>query len=194
MDKKLTESQQRVYDFIVSKSPISPTVREIAAAVGLKSPAAVHKILAKLEEMDLIIKRERSSRGIALKNTVTATNVPIIGKVTAGTPILAIQSIEGYIPLPSDFGNSSELFALKVSGLSMKNAGILDGDIVIADRDASCHSGDIVVALIGDEATVKTLKFEDGNPVLYPENPDFNPIYPKELSILGKIVGSFRKY
>ena len=194
MDKKLTETQQKVYDYIVESAPFSPTVREIAAAVGLRSPAAVYKILGKLADLGLINKTSRASRGISLKNIAKPTNVPLIGKVTAGAPILATESIEGYLPLPSDFGSSSELFALRVSGLSMKNAGILDGDIVIADKDAECRSGDIVVALIGEEATVKRLGFEGKSPVLYPENPDFQPIYPEELSILGKIVGSYRKY
>ncbi len=194
MDKKLTESQQKVYDYIVESAPFSPTVREIAAAVGLKSPAAVYKILGKLADFGLINKTSHASRGISLKNIAKATNVPLIGKVTAGAPILATESIEGYLPMPSEFGNASELFALRVSGFSMKNAGILDGDIVIADKDAECRSGDIVVALIDEEATVKRLGFEGKSPVLYPENPDFEPIYPEELSILGKIVGSYRKY
>ncbi len=194
IDNKLTETERKVYDYIVSVSPCAPTVREIGSAVGLRSPSAVYKVLEKLERKDYITKTSRSSRGISLNHAAKSVNVPLIGKVTAGAPILAFEQIEGFLPLPADFGAAEELFALRVSGFSMKNAGILDGDIVIADKGAACQAGDIVVALIEDEATVKTLRFEGETPVLYPENPDFSPIYPENLKILGKIVGSYRKY
>ena len=121
--------------------------------------------------------------------------VPLVGKVTAGQPILAVEEIEGYIPYPISSENSEGLFALRVSGLSMRDAGILDGDIIIADKDMSSRHGDIVVALIEDEATVKRLVSKHGEkPYLLPENPDFDPIYPEYMEILGRVIGSYRKY
>ena len=121
--------------------------------------------------------------------------VPLIGKVTAGQPILAVEEIESYIPYPTSSERSESLFALRVSGLSMRDAGILDGDIIVADKDLGSTNGDIVVAMIEDEATVKRLVIENGKkPYLLPENPDFDPIYPEKMEILGRVVGSFRKY
>ena len=197
MDKSLlTDKERKVYEYILSCSIAGPppTVREIGAYVGIKSTSGVHKALKRLEELGYIKREARASRAIKAGNMPKSVNVPILGKITAGTPILAVEQVEDYLPVPSYFGNDSELFALKVSGFSMKNVGIMDGDIVIADRTAACDAGDIVIALIGEEATVKTLKFEKGSPVLYPENPDFEPIYPETLEILGRVVGSFRKF
>lgn len=197
MDKSLlTDKERKVYEYILSCSSAGPppTVREIGAHVGIKSTSGVHKALKKLEELGYIKREARASRAIKAGNMPKSVNVPILGKITAGIPILAVEQVEDYLPVPSYFGNDSELFALRVSGLSMKNAGIMDGDIVIADRAAACDAGDIVIALIGEEATVKTLNFENGSPVLYPENPDFEPIYPETLEILGRVVGSFRKF
>lgn len=121
--------------------------------------------------------------------------VPLVGKVTAGQPILAIEEIEGYIPYPVSAEHTDSLFALRVSGLSMRDAGILDGDIIVADKDLISKHGDIVVALIEDEATVKRLVDNPGEkPYLMPENPDFDPIKPDNMHILGRVVGSYRKY
>ena len=123
-----------------------------------------------------------------------ASQVPLIGKVTAGVPILAVEQIEDYIPYPVSASQSDSVFALRVSGLSMRDAGILDGDIIVADKDLACRSGDIVVGMIEDEATVKRLLIQNGEIILMPENPDFSPIYPENPMVLGKVVGSYRKY
>ena len=118
----------------------------------------------------------------------------LVGRITAGVPILAVEQIEEYLPVSGELGDREDLFALRVVGLSMKNAGILDGDIVIADKSKVAEVGDIVIALIDDEATVKRLGKEQGKPVLYPENEDFSTIYPENLKILGKVVATFRRY
>jgi repressor LexA len=138
------------------------------------------------------VRDAKYSRAIKLDAAHDASMVRLVGKITAGKPILAVEEIEDYIPYPSK--NSEGLFALKVVGLSMKNAGILDGDIIIADKNSPCRSGDIVVGMDGEEATVKRLLIKDKTIIFMPENEDFDPIYPENPSVLGKVVGSFRKY
>ena len=169
-------------------------MREICADTGIKSTSTVHGILDTLEEYGYISRDRKSSRSIKIEGTSPAVQVPVLGRVTAGQPILAVQQIEDYIPYPASSVKDGSLFALNVSGYSMRDAGILDGDIVVADRSAAWREGDIIIALIEDEATVKRLAFENGRPVLMPENPDFSPIYPESLVILGRVVGSYRSY
>lgn len=190
----LTDKQAKVYKIIVQylAEGIPPTVREICRECSIKSTSTVHGILAALEEGGYITRNAGNSRGIRLMGGTPSAQVPVLGKVTAGNPILAVEQIEDYIPYPTR--NADGLFALRVSGLSMRDAGILDGDLIIADKNLTSRSGDIVVAMIEDEATVKRLGFEGGVPVLYPENPDFEPIYAERIDILGKVVGSFRQY
>lgn len=190
----LTEKQTKVYKVIVSflAEGIPPTVREICSEAGIKSTSTVHGILAALEEGGYISRNAGNSRGIRIIGSTPSAQVPVLGKVTAGNPILAVEQIEDYIPYPTR--DADGLFALRVSGLSMRDAGILDGDLIIADKNLTSRSGDIVVAMIDDEATVKRLGFENGVPVLYPENPDFDPIYAERIDVLGKVVGSFRQY
>lgn len=195
MERNLSEKERKVYELIVKKAQLNlpPTVREICRELNIKSTSTVHKILSNLDELGLIEKGSNSSRAIRIKNRENSISVPLVGKVTAGKPILAVEDIEDYIPFPDTFG-AGEFFALNVMGLSMKNAGILDGDVVIAKRQNTADKGDIVIALIEDEATVKRLGYENGKAVLYPENEEFQPIYSEDLHILGKVVGSFRKY
>ena len=190
----LTEKQSKVYKIIVQflAEGIPPTVREICAEAGIKSTSTVHGILAALEEGGYISRNAGNSRGIRITGSSPSSQVPVLDKVTAGNPILAVEQIEDYIPYPTR--DAEGLFALRVSGLSMRDAGILDGDLIVADKNLSSHSGDIVVAMIEDEATVKRLGFENGRPVLYPENPDFEPIHAEKIDILGRVVGSFRQY
>ena len=190
----LSANQEKVYKFLVKRleSGLPPTVREICEATGLHSTSSVHAILNFLEDNDYIVRDAKFSRAIRLKDDFDSSMVPVLGKITAGQPILAVEQIEDYIPFP--IRDSEGLFALKVVGLSMKNAGILDGDIVIADKNAPCRSGDIIIGLDGDSATVKRLLIKDGKAIFMPENPDFSPIYPKEPQVLGKVIGSFRKY
>ena len=190
----LTEKQATVYKLIVQylAEGIPPTVRELCREAKIKSTSTVHGILAALEEAGYITRNAGNSRGIRLTGSSPSAQVPVLGKVTAGNPILAVEQIEDYIPYPTR--DAEGLFALRVSGLSMRDAGILDGDLIVADKNITARSGDIVVAMIEDEATVKRLGFEGGVPVLYPENPDFEPIYAERIDILGRVVGSFRQY
>lgn len=190
----LTDKQARVYKLIVKSlaDGIPPTVRELCKNAGIKSTSTVHGILQTLEELGYIQRNAGNSRGIRLMGSTPASQVPVLGKVTAGNPILAVEQIEDYIPYPTS--DAEGLFALRVSGLSMRDAGILDGDLIVADKDLAVHAGDIVVAMIEEEATVKRLGFEGGRPVLYPENPDFEPIRAEQIDILGRVVGSFRQY
>lgn len=190
----LTAKQEAVYNFLVKKmqNGIPPTVREICSATGIKSTSTVHAILNVLEEEGYIIRDAKYSRAIRLENDFDASMVPLVGRVTAGQPILAIEQIEDYIPYPTK--NAEGLFALKVVGLSMRDAGILDGDIVIADKNAPCRSGDIIIGMDGEDATVKRLILKGSQVIFMPENPDFSPIYPEKPMVLGKVIGSFRKY
>ena len=190
----LTPKQEAVYNFLVKKmqNGIPPTVREICSATGIKSTSTVHAILNVLEEEGYIIRDAKYSRAIRLENDFDASMVPLVGRVTAGQPILAIEQIEDYIPYPTK--NAEGLFALKVVGLSMRDAGILDGDIVIADKNAPCRSGDIIIGMDGEDATVKRLILKGSQVIFMPEIPDFSPIYPEKPMVLGKVIGSFRKY
>lgn len=190
----LTAKQEAVYNFLVKKmqNGIPPSVREICTATGIKSTSTVHAILNALEEYGYISRDAKYSRAIHLENNFDASMVPLVGRVTAGQPILAVEQIEDYIPYPTK--DAEGLFALKVVGLSMRDAGILDGDIVIADKNAPCRSGDIIIGMDNDEATVKRLLIKDNKVIFMPENPDFSPIYPEKPMVLGKVVGSFRKY
>lgn len=190
----LTEKQEAVYKFLLKEMSggIPPTVREIAAAAGIKSTSTVHAVLNALEEGGYISRNARNSRAIKIENTSESAMVPLVGRVTAGQPILAVERIEDYIPYPTK--DAEGLFALKVVGLSMRDAGILDGDIVIADKNAPCRSGDIIIGMDEDSATVKRLLIKDGKVIFMPENPDFSPIIPEKPAVLGKVIGSFRKY
>lgn len=191
----LSEKQKAVYEFLVKQlnGGIPPTVREICNATGIKSTSTVHSILNFLEEQAYIVRDSHYSRAIKLDKSYDASMVPLIGRVTAGQPILAVEEIVDYIPYPTK--DAEGLFALKVVGLSMRDAGILDGDIIVADKNAPCRSGDIIIGMDGDDATVKRLLIKkDGTVVFMPENPDFSPIYPEKPSVLGKVIGSYRKY
>ena len=149
-------------------------------------------MLKALEKKGYITRDPKNSRAIKLNSDFESSMVPLVGKITAGKPILAVEEIEDYIPYPSK--NPEGLFALKVVGLSMRDAGILDGDIIVADKNKPCRNGDIVVGMDGEEATVKRLLIKNGQVIFMPENPDFSPIYPERPSVLGKVIGSYRKY
>ena len=191
---QLTESQRKVYDFLVKTMPsgVPPTVREICAATGLRSTSTVHAHLKTLEKLGYINRDAGLNRAIHIEGSQPAAQVPILGRVTAGIPILAVEDIEGYIPFPQREGK--ELFALHVVGLSMRDAGILDGDFVVAERTPTADDGEIVVAMIEDEATVKRLYREPDGIRLQPENPDFEPIYSDQVQLLGRVVAVVRYY
>ena len=200
MPKRTTMTDQ-IYDYLCSVIPeqgYAPSVREICDAVGLKSPSTVHFHLKGLEEAGVIVKAEGKTRAISLVNAEPApesqlNQVPVVGNVAAGSPILAQECIEDYLPFDTN-GLSGEHFALKVRGESMLNAGILPGDLVVVHQQRDARNGEIVVALFEDEATVKTLNRRDGQVWLMPENDAYTPIDGSNAEILGKVVGVVRRY
>lgn len=200
--EKLSAKQQQIYDYIISFAAqygYPPSVREIGAYMGLKSPSTVHFHLKVLEERGYIAKAQGKTRAITiLEPQVTEVEppenqVPLVGHVAAGTPILAEELIEDYVPFDTR-GRTGEHFALTVRGDSMIDAGIFSGDTVIVHQRTTFSNGEIVVALIEDEATVKTLRRKDGQVWLMPENPDYEPIDGTYAQLLGKVVGLLRSY
>ena len=202
----LTRKQQEIYDFILSftnEHGYPPSVREIGAAVGLKSPSTVHFHMKSLEEAGVIVKAEGKTRAITLPGVSLgpvaeeidprANQVPVVGNVAAGSPILAQECIEDYLTFDTQ-GLSGEHFALRVRGESMLNAGILPGDLVVVHRQQEARNGEIVVALFEDEATVKTYQRKNGHLWLLPENPDYEPIDGAHAEIIGKVVAVVRRY
>ena len=186
-----------------------PSVREIGKAVGLSSTATVHGYLAKLEEKGYIKKKDKKGRTLRLLKGVSGeekktsskdfytqkelVEVPVVGKITAGAPILAVENITDTFPIPIDFAGNSDCFMLTVRGESMIEAGILDGDYILVKRQNTAENGEIVVALIEDEATVKTFYKEKDHIRLQPENSTMDPIIVPNCEILGKVAGVFRK-
>lgn len=200
---KLTAKQQQIYDYILaflSQHGYPPSVREIGAAVGLKSPSTVHFHLKGLEEAGVIVKTEGKTRAITLTHADAAeeadpqaNQIPVLGNVAAGAPILAQEYIEDYLTFDTQ-GLSGEHFALKVRGESMLGAGILPGDLVVVHRQQEAYNGEIVVALFEDEATVKTLRRKDGHTWLLPANDAYAPINGDDAQIIGKVVAVVRRY
>ena len=194
---ELSRMQQKIYDYIaacIREQGYPPSVREIGEAVGLKSPSTVHFHLKHLEEAGVIEKGAGKGRAIALTTPeVPEDRVPIVGNVAAGSPILAEECIEDYLTFDTG-GRSGEYFALRVRGESMLNAGILPGDLVIVHRQATCSNGEIVVAMIEDEATVKRFSRQNGHIWLLPENEAYSPIDGTYAQILGKVAAVVRRY
>lgn len=201
--KDLSPRQKKIIDFIrseVRQKGYPPSVREIGEAVGLRSSSTVHAHLEKLESMGYIRRDPTKPRAIEVTDgsspqtpAIGMISLPLVGKVTAGEPILAEQNIEQFINVPSDFvrGNSAQ-FVLRVKGESMLNAGILDGDLILVRQQSWADNGDIVVAMLEDEATVKRF-FRDKDAIrLQPENPQYSPIITRDVVILGKVTGVFR--
>ena len=193
--KPLNEKQRKVLTFLQERAQdgIPPTVREICNAAGIKSTSTVHSYLKLLTEEGYIERESGLNRSIRMPGE-SVSRVPLLGKVTAGQPILAVEQIEEYVPYSGGGYPANELFALRVSGTSMLNAGILDKDIVIVHKTPAAQNGDIVVALIGDEATVKRIYFEKDYIRLQPENDAFEPIIVKEALVLGKVVSLLRNF
>lgn len=202
MGKRKPEKQLEVYEFIkkhILEKGYPPSVREICKGVGLSSTSTVHGHLSKLEKNGLIRRDSTKPRTIEiLKDSPIKKemiDVPILGKVTAGNPILAVENIEDTFPIALSFMPSNkDLFMLNVSGESMIEAGILDGDLVIVEKTSSAQNGDIVVALIENEATVKRFYREKRYIRLQPENKLMEPIIVNDCAIIGKVIGVFRKY
>lgn len=195
--KELTKKQRICLDFIkecIDERGVAPTVREIESELGYRSPSSAQYVLNQLEELGYIERDPLMKRTIRLKGRDTkAYHVPLVGTVTAGKPILAVESIEDYIPVPVK-NKGKNMFALSVKGDSMINAGILNGDIVIVEQTPVAQNGEIVVALIGDEATVKRFYKENGHFRLQPENDSYEPIIVDEVAILGKVNMVIRAY
>lgn len=200
---RTTDREQEILQYIaetIDKKGYSPSVRDIKTALNIKSTSTVHMYLQRLTEKDLLSKEDGKSRtlriGSAYAPSAFGVRIPILGRVTAGQPILATENYDGYVLFPQERGKSEPgtLFALRVSGTSMVDAGILDGDLVIVQKQASAENGDIVVALIEDEATVKTFYKENGHFRLQPENTAMEPIFVDEVEILGRVITSVRYY
>ena len=198
---KISKKQLEILEYIKSQileRGFPPAVREICEAVNLKSTSSVHSHLETLEKNGYIRRDPTKPRAIEiLDDNFNLTrremvNVPIVGQVAAGEPILAQQNIENYFPIPVDFMPNSQTFLLKVKGESMINAGILVGDMVLVEGTPAASNGDMVVALVDDGATVKTFYKEEGIFRLQPENDFMDPIIVKEVTILGKVIGVFR--
>ncbi len=208
--QKLTAMQQKIYDYIantVRNQGYPPSVREIGEAVGLKSPSTVHFHIKHLEELGYISKSGRKGRALTLTERaapaaapapaqeaeIPSGRVPVLGDVAAGSPILAQECIDDYISFDTQ-GRDGEFFALRVRGESMLNAGILPGDLVVVHRQPTAQNGEIVVALLEDEATVKRLFRRGGEVWLLPENENYSPIDGRYASILGKVAAVLRTY
>lgn len=216
---ELTKKQQEILDFIIGQQAqkgYPPSVREICEAVGLRSTSTVHGYLERLEKKGFIRRDPTKPRAIEIldrrvspevsagsevpDNMVTLpghgemelVDVPILGKVTAGEPILAVENIEDYFPLPVQYTHNSDVFMLHVHGESMINAGIYDGDLILVRSQHTANNEDIVVALLGDSVTVKRFFREDGFIRLQPENDYMDPILVRDCEILGKVIGLYR--
>lgn len=193
----ISKTQKKIYDFLREKSieGIPPTIREIGAAVGLSSTSSVQAGLDGLEREGYITRDPMHKRSIRINGVAENVNhVPLLGTVTAGQPVLAFEDVMDYIPYNGPKSTSQDLFALKVRGESMINVGIYDGDIAVVERTPAASNGDIVVALVGDEATVKTFYKENGHFRLQPQNDSYEPIIVDEVAILGKLVSLIRYY
>lgn len=198
---KITKKQEEILDFIkarILEKGFPPAVREICEAVNLKSTSSVHSHLETLEKNGYIHRDPTKPRAIEiLDDTFNLTrrelvNVPIIGRVAAGEPILAQENIENYFPIPAEMMPNKQSYILEVKGESMINAGILSGDYVLVQEQNTADNGDMVVALIEDGATVKTFYREEGVIRLQPENDFMDPIVLRDVTILGKVIGVFR--
>ena len=193
-----SEKKMQILDFIrreIDDKGYPPSVREICLAVGLKSTSTVHAHLNRLEEEGYIRRDATKPRALELTDTATVRgrSVPLVGRVTAGMPILAQQNIEEYYMLPQNLVGGDEVFILSVQGESMIEAGILDGDFVIVRRQSHAENSDIVVAMIDDEATVKRIFYEKTRVRLQPENSAMQPIYARDVTVLGRVIALFRQ-
>ncbi|MFZ5975546.1 MAG: transcriptional repressor LexA [Bacillota bacterium] len=196
---QLKEKEKRILDYLrrfIHEHGYPPSVREIGGAVGLKSPSTVHGYLVRLEEKGMIRRDPEKPRAMEVLHGSTAPKrmvfPPLVGSVQAGHPVLAIEDIEDTLPLPFDLARSEDCFVLTVQGDSMINAGILQGDYIVVSKDLNVNNGDIVVALIGDETTVKRYYKEEGRIRLQPEHPAMEPMYFAEVEILGKVTAVIR--
>ena len=193
------QNQQKILDFIkkeIEQKGYPPSVREICAGGGLKSTSTVHAHLNHLEQQGLIRRDSTKPRALEVIDGTQSRgrSVPLVGRVTAGLPILAIENIEEYLTLPQEMLGYDDLFCLRVQGESMIDVGILDGDIIVVREQSDAENGEIVVAMIDDEATVKRIYYEKKQVRLQPENRTMAPIYADHVQVLGKVVALFRQF
>ena len=205
MELSLTKRQQEIFDFIKkysAKYGYPPTVRDIGKAVGLASSSTVHAHLSNLEKVGLLRRDPSKPRAIelldraipdAVKQIVKPNGLPLLGQVAAGAPMLAEENVEDYVEVPEAVGGEDGEFVLRIKGESMKDAGILPGDLVVVRQQDTATDGDVVVALVGEEATVKRFFRESDHIRLQPENSALEPIRSKEVRVLGKVVGLLRR-
>lgn len=200
---KISDKQREILEYIkeeILHKGYPPAVREICKAVNLKSTSSVHSHLETLEKNGYIRRDPTKPRAIEIIDDTfnlsrrEMVQIPILGRVAAGEPLLAVEEVEEYFPLPAEVAPNAELFMLCVKGESMINAGILDGDRILVQKQNTAHNGDMVVALVDDSATVKTFYKEDGHVRLQPENDNMDPIIVPDCEILGKVFGVFRLF
>ena len=198
---KISDKQKEILEYIKSEilnRGYPPAVRDICEAVHLKSTSSVHSHLETLEKNGYIRRDPTKPRAIEIIDDTfnlsrcEVVNVPLLGRVAAGEPLLAVENVESYFPIPAEYMPNEESFMLKIKGESMINAGIFDGDNILVQRQSTASNGDMVVALVEDSATVKTFYKEDGHYRLQPENDTMEPIIIEECTILGKVFGVFR--
>jgi repressor LexA len=200
VDLHLTKRQQEIFEFIkryAAKYGYPPTVREIGKAVGLASSSTVHAHLANLEKYGLLKRNPAKPRALELlfdkaKQAITPAGLPLVGQVAAGQPILAEENIEEYVQVPAIAGGEEGEYVLRVAGESMREAGIMEGDFVVVRPQDTAKNGDIVVALVGEDATVKRFFKEKDHVRLQPENSAMEPIRSSDVRVLGRVVGVFR--
>ena len=202
VDLNLTKRQREIFDFIKrysSEHGYPPTVRDIGKAIGLTSSSTVHAHLSNLEKLGLVRRDPTKPRALELlgeaarKVVPGPSGLPLVGRVAAGSPILAEENVEDYVEVPQLAGGEEGEYVLRVRGDSMKDAGILDGDFVVVHRQETANNGEIVVALVGEEATVKRYFRESDHIRLQPENEEMEPIRTREAVVMGRVVGVFRR-
>jgi repressor LexA len=201
MDLNLTKRQQEIFEFIKTysrKHGYPPTVRDIGKAIGLTSSSTVHTHLANLEKIGLLRRDPSKPRALEIlvdqaKKVVSPSGLPVVGRVAAGAPVLAEENIEEYVEVPDLAGGDDGEYVLRVTGDSMRDAGILDGDHVVVHKQETARNGEIVVALVGEEATVKRYFKESDHVRLQPENDAHEPIRTRDAQVLGRVVGVCRR-
>ncbi len=200
VELKLTKRQQEIFDFIKrysARNGYPPTVRDIGKAIGLTSSSTVHAHLANLEKQGVLRRDPTKPRAMEIlekaKKAVVPAGLPLVGRVAAGQPLLAEENIEDYVEVPQIAGGDDGEYVLKVQGDSMKDAGILEGDYVVVHSTETARNGEIVVALLGEEATVKRFFKEKEHVRLQPENDALEPILTRDVQVLGRVVGVFRR-
>lgn len=195
--KKIDEKINQVYEFTVEfvhKNGFPPSIRDICNKLKIKSTATAYSYVEKLKEKGVLDKAPLKKRALTLSHRTEFKSIPLIGTIRAGSPIFAVENLDGYYPLPEEFSGNGNEFALKVQGDSMINAGIYDGDIIIVNQQNTAHNGEIVVALIDDSATVKRFYKKDGKIILHPENDNLSDMIFDDATILGIVKGLFRKF